>query len=124
MAAFDYSKSVDTATRLITKFGQSMILRVVTEGAYDPAIGESTSTSVDVSVNGAVFDLSGRFIGNSLQNGTLAKSTDKSCLLSVGNTPNLLDKIIIGAEIFLIINIKVLNPGGTDVFFDLVLRSG
>lgn len=124
MAVFDYSKSVDTATRLITKFGQSMILRVVTAGAYDPSTGESESTNVDVSVTGVIFNLSGRFIGESLQNGSLAKSTDKQCLLIVGNTPNLLDKIIIGSEIFLIINIKVLNPGGTDVFFDLVLRSG
>lgn len=124
MATFDYARSVATATRLITKFGQPMTLAVETEGAYDPATGESPVSSADFAVIGVIFELSGKLIGQSLQNGTLAEADDKQCLLQVGTIPSLLDKVVVGTTTFLIINVKELNPGGTTVFYDLVLRNG
>jgi hypothetical protein len=124
MSIFDYSKSVSTATRLITKFGRAMTLRVETEGAYDPATGLVPVSSADNAVIGVIFELSGRLIGQSLQNDTLASANDKQCLLKVDVAPSLLDKLVVGADTFLVINIKELNPGGTVIFYDLVLRNG
>lgn len=124
MATFDYSKTVITADRLITKFGQDMILGSVTEGDYDPATGDSDTSTIETPVIGVIFELSGRLIGKSLQNGSLAEHNDKQCLLTVGTSPNLLDKLMFDSKSFVIINIKELNPGGTTVFYDLVLRNG
>lgn len=124
MVAFDYSRSVDTATRLIIKYGQEMILVSKIDGPYDPATGESEITSIDINIIGVIFELSGRLIGQSLQNNTLSKSNDKQSFISVGTVPKLLDDIIFGNISYTIINIKELNPGGVVIMYDLVLRNG
>lgn len=124
MATFDYTRSVKTATRLITNFGQNMVLRVDTKGAYDPATGESPVTSVDNDVIGVIFELTRQPIGENFQQDMLVLANHKQCLLTVGISPNVSDKLVVGVVTYSIVTVKELNPGGTVIFYDLVLRNG
>lgn len=124
MASFNYSRSVNTAIKLIVKYGQVMTLESVTAEPYDTETGEAAVSSIDITITGVIFEISGKLIGKSLQNGTLATTNDKQCLIDSRINPNLLDKIVVDTDVFMIINKKEINPGGVVVLYDLVLRSG
>lgn len=116
----DYAKSKATATSLLTKFGQSVVLRNVTIGTYDPATGANAVTSSDTSVKAAVFDF-GR--GQTEMQGNLVQTGDKRCIMSATATPSLEDKVVVGGKEYAIIGIGEVNPAGTRVISTLHLRA-
>ena len=117
----DYVKSAATATRLITKFGQSVTLRHYTIGTYDPATGLNTVTTSDVTAKAVVFDF-GK--GQTLQAGNLIQAGDKQALMAITQTPALQDHVIVGGKEYVILGIGEVNPAGTVIIYDLHLRNG
>lgn len=116
----DYAKSKATAIALLTKFGQSVLLRNVTIGTYDPSTGANAVTSSDISVNAAMFDF-GK--GQTEMFGNLVQTGDKRCVMSATATPSLEDKVVVGGKEYAIIGIGEVNPAGTKVLSTLHLRA-
>lgn len=128
-----YSKLNATSTRLITKFGLTVVLRPYSEGGgdYDP----NTSTGTPEGTTGAyaenrkaiLADQPGSQIsihfGQNLQNGTLAQKSDKWIYMDAnGVVPKLHDHVVISGVEYSIVNVQVTNPGGIDLLYLLVLR--
>lgn len=120
--AFDYTKSVATVNKLLTRFGQDVTLTTNTPAAYDPTTGAASVSTATATVKGAFFELQGGMLGTKLQDGSLGEVTDKQILLAPGTVPGLLDNITRSGVIFRIVNIKEINPAGTVVMYDLVVR--
>lgn len=114
---FDYSRSKATASRLISRFGQSATLtqETLTGPDYNPTI-----TETDYTVKVAVMEYS-----NLEVDGSSIQQTDRMAYLSTDGlsvTPQTDDKLTIGGQEHQIINVKPLSPGGTVVFYELQVR--
>ncbi len=117
MAGFDYDGTRATAERLIAKFGQKASLRRIANSGpdYDP---------VQTSENFACFlvdlDQSQVHIAE-----TLIQRGDRMVYLSTEGlsiTPMLADKMLIGGVEHAIVDIQPLSPGGTVVFWQLLVQ--
>lgn len=117
--AFDYNRPKTTALRLLTRYGQTMTLRRITDGAY--SAGASTQTVVDETVTGAVFE----YTAFEKQNSSIQIDDRKIMLAAKGMSaaPALTDQLIFGGTTFKIIPpIKPLSPAGVDVIYELQAR--
>lgn len=117
MAAFDYDKARSTAERLIAKFGQKGSVRRITNSGpdYDPV-----QTSEDFACSFVDLDRSQAHVTD-----TLIQRGDRMIYLSTEGlsiTPTLADKVLIGGIEHAIVDIQLLSPGGTVVFWQLQVR--
>lgn len=121
MSAYDYSRAVATANRLLTRFGQLGAIRrtgAPSGPAYDPTPG----AVVDHPARFAVMDYEASEI-----DGTRVLATDKKALLAVGSltiTPTLDDKLVEadGTVYKIIPPLKPLSPAGTVVMYEIQAR--
>ncbi|NKC29145.1 hypothetical protein [Brucella ciceri] len=118
MARFNYARSVQTANRLIDKFGQiGAIRRTETSGdPWDPGTSDTDYPCTLVALDYNQKDV----------DGTLIKSTDKKVYVATkGLTiqPTTTDKVIIGGIVSTIVQAKPLNPAGMIVYFELQARA-
>lgn len=124
---FDYTKSADTAERLLQKFGQAVVLSCPSTSAptYDPATGVSTPVApATYTGRGAVFDYKQTDI-----NATLVQAGDQRLYLSPFQAdgtampePKTSDEIVIGSTTYSIVRAGKVAPAGTKVLYDLQLR--
>lgn len=125
MATEDYQDFQDTVTELVNEFGWSTaVLTVETKGAYDPSTGTASVVGADTVVDAVLADVLRQMVGTKLQDGSLVEESDKRVLLPVGTTPSLGDKIAFGATKYSILMVKEINPGGTIIVYDMVIRNG
>lgn len=82
-----------TAQRLLTKFGKNCILKRVTEGAYDPATGTSSTTETSYSIK-AYLDQPNR---QELAGGLVTTADEVAIFAAQGLAiePALLDKLTV-----------------------------
>lgn len=109
----------------ITEVGQSVTLRTLTAGAYDPDTGAAAQTSTDTTRKGVPFD----FFATDLRTRTeviasgFIQATDKQLLMDAdGTRPTVGDNVIIGGVEYKIITVGEINTTGTPVIYDLHLR--
>lgn len=116
-----YDEMADVADDLLSEFGQSCVLGVVTTGAYDPTTGEAGTTTATHPVTAALFDYPQRHI-----DGTLILTGDKKALVSPvgltvepapGNT--LTDA---AGKQYTVVNAKATAPAGLAVLWTLQVR--
>lgn len=119
-----YSEMAVVAHELLLEFGKPVVLRRVMPGTYDPATGTAAVTTADLPATGALFDYDLRSSGQGFQPETLIQAGDKQCLLSPQGVtePQSGDFIVDGAVLWTVINVKSVNPAGTPVLYDLLLR--
>lgn len=119
VAAYDYTAFKASITDKISRFGQDVIVRAISAGAYDPATGTNTTTSSDTTRKGLVFEPTGDKEGNDL-----IKDAEKDLYLEASTpAPELDDKIVIGGTTYEILSIKTIGPSGQALAFHLELRS-
>jgi len=121
VSKFNYSSTQATADRLITKFGQSVVITNKSAGAYDPSTGTSSSVTTTQNAVAAIFDR-----GSNEIDGTLILTGDKKMLFSaVGITkPEINDTVLVGSVTYTIKDpIKELNPAGTVIMYECNLRA-
>lgn len=117
-----YADLRSIAASMLTDKGQQMTLNKRTSGAYDPATGASTVTSVPHTVTGAVFDFPAALI-----DGTLIQQGDKKVLVSAlgltvePDTTN--DTLEIGGLTHVIVSARKTSPAGTTVLWTLQVRT-
>lgn len=117
MTAFDYDKAQATAERLIAKFGQKAVLRRITSAGpdYDPV-----QTSEDFPCSLVDLDQSQAHVAD-----TLIQRGDRMVYLSTEGlsiNPTLSDRLLVGGVEHAIVDIQLLSPGGTVVFWQLQVR--
>jgi hypothetical protein len=123
MPAFDYGKTSTTALRLLTKFGQSVILARQSTGTYDPALGAAPVTETLETRKAVLLDYDRINFGETLQDGTRVQAGDRRCLMGTdGSPPTNFDAVIVGSERYPIKVVKELNPAGTPVLYDMLIR--
>jgi hypothetical protein len=111
---------------MLAEDGQSVTLAYVGTSVYDPATGETTTTTPDPqTVKGAIFPLSpfAKSQGNIVEG-------DQQLLLSALNTagaaitaPQVNGTITdANANVWTLVAVEPLSPAGTDVLYDCVIR--
>lgn len=117
-----YDDMASTALRLIAQFGQTITLRDVTEGGYDPVTGSVTpGTTSDQEARAILQDYALQQSGASYAEGTEIRQGDKKITVAAkGLTPpQLTTKIIAGGANWTIVNIKEINPAGTPLVYEI-----
>lgn len=119
----NWSAKRNSALRMLTKFGQTVILKVNTVGAYDADLMKATTTSVNENRKAAIFDFDRINFGQSFNGETLIQSGDRRCIMDANGTkPKVADNIIVQGEEFPIADIKILSPAGVDILYDMLIR--
>ncbi|MBC8286840.1 MAG: hypothetical protein H8E42_05120 [Nitrospinae bacterium] len=117
------SHKATMATRLITKHGESVILKSKTFGAYDPALGAKSETIAETTCVGMPVQFKP---GDSNITGTLIQSGDISMMLSSGDvTPRVKGTITFdgnGKE-YQVIAVYEHRHKGVVAYYDLHLRA-
>ena len=115
----DYSQLAQTAKSLITKFGKDWTHRSIVKGSYTPSTNTvAADTTTDVTVKAVKQDYN-----HSQVDGTIIKQGDVKLICEALTTePTTHDYMVDGLEVWNIIKIKEINPGGTVVFYEMQLR--
>ena len=118
-----YSDLQETAEALIAEFGQTVTLRSKSVSRVDPVTGGTSETVTEYAVSGAVFDKDLISSGKSYEDGTTLEKDDRICLISTtAAVPALGDELVIGSVTFSIVNVKIINPAGVDVLYEVAIR--
>jgi hypothetical protein len=121
----DYARAAQASTRMLKNFGKPAVLRFVAQGAYDISTGSASAPdTTDETRSVVLLDFSRYNSGRMLKDGTLVTTGDRWCLMSVGSgrEPENSSLVIDGDTVYSIWDVKAVNPAGTPVLFDLVLR--
>lgn len=123
MTARIYARAYATTLRLLTKYGKTVTLRTVTPGVYDVATGSSVDVTSDGVRKAIFFDFDRINFGQTLRDGTSIQQGDRRCIMDAnGVTPTNLSRVIDGATDYGIVAIKELNPAGTPILYDMLVR--
>jgi hypothetical protein len=120
---YDYSRSVATANRLLTRFGRTIQVQAVTEGTYNPETSTSTPVTTNTDAKACDFDFEDKSGGQVYQSDSLVQIGDRYALVqAVVADINTSDKLIIDGATWNIINVKRLSPAGVNVLFNCHIR--
>ncbi|POA88043.1 MULTISPECIES: hypothetical protein [Pseudomonas] len=119
-----YEEMAVTALEMITAFGQTVIIRDIKPGEYDPDTDSAgPDTIIEQSAQGILLD----FTGLEFQNNSLIKQGDKKLKVAAQGlawAPDLLNKVIIQGRTWSIVPpLKEINPAGTPILYELQVRS-
>ena len=119
-----YAEMAAMADELLREFGKPLTLRVVTPGTYNPGTGSAADTTVDYAGTGALFDYELLASGQTFLDASLLAVGDKQCFLSPVGVPEPRAgfKVIDGADVWRVMNVKKVAPAGTAVLYELQLR--
>lgn len=118
----DYAKTTAKAQSLISRFGTTMAVRVVTPGTYDPATGvESGDTSTDHDCVGVMTNISQRYV-----DGQRVLASDKLAVIggSVAVRPQPGDNLVVDDEVWTILDVISVAPAGEAIIYKLQVRRG
>ena len=118
-----YDDMAGVALELIAEFGQSVILREVIPGEYDPEMGQ---TAPDQTREQVAHGIMADFSGLEFQNNSLIKQGDKKLKLAARGlewAPSLMSKVVVHGVIWAIVPpLKEINPAGTPLLYELQVR--
>lgn len=119
-----YDEMAVMALDLITEFGQSVTIRDIAKGVYDPSKGGTGADTVsERTAQGILLD----FTGQEFQTNTLIKVGDRKLKIAakgLEQPPTLLSKVVVQGRTWSIIPpLKEINPAGTPLLYELQVRS-
>lgn len=133
--AFDYAAMAETATELLTEFGQTVTRRAVINGEYDPATGTAGTTTSDTSRTGVILPFQS---GITHMRGNMVQMGDAQLLLDPNGSVEMTDRYIldmrgslswygyfhgdVAAQEFSVVSYERLAPAGRTVLYTLHLR--
>jgi hypothetical protein len=115
----NYSNLAATATRLITKFGQSITVTNFAPGAEDVNTGISTQEATTFTTVGVLLDFDYRNFGETSESYHQVSKSDKRILLSASKVINAGDLIFIDNTIYKAYVIKCVNPAAVRIVYDI-----
>ena len=117
MSAF-YDRAVNTASSLLTRFGQPINIIRETVGEINPITGQVTPGTLETfTVNGVV-----KAIDQDLIDDSRILATDKMVVIESKAKPLMTDKIAIQGENWSIQEIQESNPAGQAIVYHVRVR--
>jgi len=108
------------ASKVVSKFGGDVTVRIVTGGSYNTTTGAITESESDSTVKGVLSDVSLREVNELIQAG------DKRLLIAaaaVTTAPKTKDRIVISSVVHQIIQVNVTEQANTAIVYELILRA-
>lgn len=114
-----YSGMQTTATTLLTNYGQNLTFTRETPGAYDPATGTvGTPTETSYSGYGVVLN----YRDAEIDGERILQGDRMITLQNVSTAPKINDTVPIGSDTYTVLQVKALNPAGTNLVYKLQVR--
>lgn len=121
MAFYDDMAAV--ALELITEFGQVGTISDVAPGTYDPATGATTGdTPITQTAQMILLDYTLQESGAKYNEGTQVLAGDKKILIAAQGlawAPMMTSRITADSDVWQVVNIKVSNPAGTPLVYEI-----
>ena len=108
------------ASKVVSKFGGDVTVRIVTGGSYNTTTGAITESESDSTVKGVLSDVSLREVNELVQAG------DKRSLIAaaaVSTAPETKDRVVISSVVHQIIQVNVTEQANTAIVYELILRA-
>jgi hypothetical protein len=130
----DYNKLAATVLRLLTKYGQVVVLKKIAvsgAGSYDPATGGASVPGIDgentQNRKGLPTDQPGNRIGpqygQNMQTGDLIINKNKWIYIDAnGLAPTTEDRLVVEGIEYNIIDVQKIQPGNVPLLYLLVLK--
>ena len=108
------------ASKVVSKFGGDVTVRIVTGGSYNTTTGAITESESDSTVKGVLSDVSLREVNELIQAG------DKRLLIAaaaVTTAPKTKDRVVISSVVHQIIQVNITEQANTAIVYELILRA-
>ena len=118
MALVDSLKKV--SSKVITKFGGDVTVRIVTAGSYNTTTGAITESESDTTVPGILEDVNLREVNELVQAGDKRLTVAADDLATVPETK---DRVVIGSVVHQIIRVETTEQDNSAIIHELILRA-
>jgi len=108
------------ASKVVSKFGGDVTVRIVTGGSYNTTTGAIIESESDSTIKGVLSDVSLREVNELIQAG------DKRLLIAaaaVSTAPETKDRVVIGSVVHQIIRVNTTEQANTAIVYELILRA-
>jgi hypothetical protein len=108
------------ASKVVSKFGGDVTVRIVTGGSYNTTTGAITESESDSTVKGVLSDVSLREVNELIQAG------DKRLLIAaaaVSTAPKTKDRVVISSVVHQVIQVNITEQANTAIVYELILRA-
>jgi hypothetical protein len=108
------------ASKVVSKFGGDVTVRIVTGGSYNTTTGAITESESDSTVKGVLSDISLKEVNELIQAG------DKRLLIAaaaVGTAPETKDRVVISSVVHQVIQVNITEQANTAIVYELILRA-
>lgn len=118
MALADSLRKV--ASKVITKFGGDVTVRIVTAGSYNTTTGTVGESVSDTEIKGVLQDIALREVNGLVQAGDKRLTVAASDLTTAPETK---DKVVISSVVHQIITVETTEQDNTAITHELILRA-
>ena len=109
-----------TASKLMSKFGGDVTIRVITVGAYNPMTGTASESTTDTTVKGVLEDVNAREVNDLVQAGDRRLTIAAA---DVSTAPTTADKVVISSVVHQVIRVTTIEQDNQPITYELILRS-
>tara|TARA_R100000030_G_scaffold53807_1_gene40458 strand:- start:653 stop:1009 length:357 start_codon:yes stop_codon:yes gene_type:complete len=118
MALVDSLKKV--SSKVITKFGGDVTVRIVAAGTYDTSDGTISETATDTTIKGILEDVTLRKVDDLVQAGDKRLTVAADDLTTAPETK---DRVVISSVVHQIISVETTEQDNTAITYELILRA-
>ena len=118
MALVDSLKKV--SSKVITKFGGDVTVRIVTAGSYNTTTGAITESESDTTIKGILEDVNLREVNELVQAGDKRLTVAADDLTTAPETK---DRVVISSVVHQIIRVETTEQDNTAIIHELILRA-
>jgi hypothetical protein len=118
-----YSELADTANELLAEFGQTVVVTNYEMGVEDPLTGVVSQISTQFSTVGVLLDYDYRNFGETSKTYQAVVTMDKRLVCPATKTINTGDLLLVDGNVYKAYVVKLLNPAGTKVLYDIWMQS-
>ena len=116
------SNMAATAASMLAEFGQSVTVTRYGIGEEDALTGVVTPSETVSTETGVVLDFEYRSFGEAIRPTQMSNLDNKRLLLTVTTRLKAGDKVEVDGEVYRIVVIKLVNPAGTRILYDLWIQ--
>lgn len=122
MPTYDYTGIRSTARSLLTKFGQTLILRRLSGSSYDPVTGVvSGGSTSDTNIQAVALTITSDYIAR--VGADSVQADDRLYIIEDTTAPLVSDTLVIAAVPWSIVRVEAINPGGTAMLYRVQVRA-
>lgn len=121
MSAF-YNDMAQTATEMLTEFGQPIVVSRTEIGVPDIQTGVVSQLTTSFNGVGVLLDYVYRAFGNALEVPTVVTKSTKRLLMTIAKDVHPKDNVQVDGVVYQVIVVKLLNPAGTKLMYDLQIE--